>query len=254
VSRWALTAAGERLFGCYGTNSVDAATSVLLSEPAVLLSSIGGGVDGRRPSRGCLESLDDHAGRVADAIERGQHTVAVTPIQVDVIARGLTDLQTDGLSDNECDRLRFEFADIAISCSFSRPVQQLVGELVDENDEFLGRRKPSDDLDAPASGNAERSAEIIDVCQHDSVTRDRLAEISGAASRISNGRSSGWQRFAICLRDILSRDSATRSRQRSPGCRGRTCTAPIRASWRYIGFSAKVSGIDGPDTPSEADQ
>ncbi|MGH9139685.1 MAG: hypothetical protein ACRD2I_00940 [Vicinamibacterales bacterium] len=91
---------------------------------------------------------------------------------------------------------------------------------MDENDELLGRRQPTDDLDAPAGGHAQRPAEIIDVSQHDSVIRDRLAEISDAGSGITDGRRGGWQRLAIRLRDVLSRDSATQTRQPRPGRRG----------------------------------
>ena len=128
---------------------------------ASITSVSGRAIDVRRPARarrarlgrmrrmwacaavscGGLERLDDHDRRAADPIERRQQAVAITPIEVDVIARGLADLQTDRLADHERHSLRLELADIARGRSVRRSVEQLVGELVDEDDEFFGRRE-----------------------------------------------------------------------------------------------------------------
>ena len=62
--------------------------------------------------------------------------------------------------------------------------------------------KPFDDLDAPAGGHTQCTAQTIDVGQNDALARDRRTQRRGADSRIAGRRCDGRQWVAVSLRDI----------------------------------------------------
>src|SRR6266498_3652180 len=57
--------------------------------------------------------VEDARGRLLDSLERFRQCTAIAVIQVDVVARGLGDLKSDGLSNHESDGLGFELSGVA---------------------------------------------------------------------------------------------------------------------------------------------
>jgi hypothetical protein len=82
-----------------------------------------------------------------------------------------------------------------------------------EHDKLLGWREDIANLNASASGRPERAGQVIGEFDGDAMFDDRRAQRCGLAAGIAGclGRLREW--FALGLRDILSRDSATWSRR-----------------------------------------
>src|ERR1700730_15927574 len=78
-----------------------------------------------------------------------------------------------------------------------------------EYDKLLGRREALEDLNSSASGRPERAGQLICEFDGNATLDDRGSQRRGLAPGIARGL--GWrrERFAIGLRDILSRDSAS---------------------------------------------
>ena len=91
---------------------------------------------------------------------------------MNVVARGLTDVEPDCFTDDEGDGFRFEFAR-------SRPVvstvKQLVRVLMDENDKFFSRRETLEYLDTTAGGCPQGTAQVISGFDRDAAFEDRRA-------------------------------------------------------------------------------
>jgi hypothetical protein len=79
-----------------------------------------------------------------------------------------------------------------------------------ENDQFFGRRETGEDLDTTASGCPKRAAQVISGFDGDAALEDRRAQHRGLAAGIARRLRCLGKRFAISLREVLSRDSAIR--------------------------------------------
>ena len=93
-------------------------------------------------------------------------------------------------------------------------MQELVRPLVGENEKLFGCRKTVQDLNAPASGGPTRAFQVIRRFDSNAACDDRCAQRCGLATGIAGGLGDFGERLAIGLRKVLSRDSATWSRQR----------------------------------------
>lgn len=143
----------------------------------------------------------------------------VAAIQVDVIARRVGDVESHRMTDDKGHGLGFELARITRFRAIVRAVQQFVRVLVNQHAEFCRRRETVQDLNPPAGRRPVRVVQIIDVLDRDALRRDRGLESACLGPRIAGRLPSLRQRLAVRLFDVLSRDSATRSRQRRPGRR-----------------------------------
>lgn len=101
---------------------------------------------------------------------------------------------------------------------------------VHEGGELHRGRQTVQDSNAAATGRPQRPAEVVDRIERDAVFDNRRLERGGPDTGIAGSFIRLRERLAIRLRDILSRDSATRSRQRRLGRRGDTCMTRIRGA------------------------
>ena len=85
-----------------------------------------------------------------------------------------------------------------------------------ENDERLCGRETVQDLDAFAGRRPERAAKIIGGVDNDATLNNRRSQGVRLGAGIAGRLGRLWERFAICLTEVLSRDSATRSWRRRP--------------------------------------
>ena len=69
----------------------------------------------------------DGRGRPLYAIKRLRQRGAVVAIRVDVVARRVSEFETDRVPDDECDRFGFEFSRVAQHRSIGGTVQKFMG-------------------------------------------------------------------------------------------------------------------------------
>ena len=108
-------------------------------------------------------------------------------------------------------------------------MQQLVGVFVDEDHELLRRRKAVENLDATAHGRSQRTAQIVSGFERDTAFDDGCAQRRSPATGIAGRLGRLGKGFAISLREVLSRDSASHGNAASVA-EGDTCMARIRGA------------------------
>ncbi len=90
-----------------------------------------------------------------------------------------------------------------------------------ERRESIARSQAGENLDAAGKRDAVRSIEIVGVAERNASVADRLLEEDRVAPRVATrGAFEVGKRVAVGLSDVLSRDSATQTRQLRPGRRG----------------------------------
>ncbi len=99
---------------------------------------------------------------------------------------------------------------------------------VHEHAAFCRGRQPTEDLNPAATRRAVRAVEIVHVLHRDAPRRDRRFERTCPGAGIAGSLRRFGQRLAVRLFDVLSRDSATRSRQRRRVAEGDARMARIR--------------------------